>query len=389
MKKICTLLFIALAMCACTNRGGDNNNNNSNSNNNNNQNNNNNSSIGWVLVGNENISEGEAASPILKFYNHIPYVAFIDDPSGTSLVRVMKYVASTETWEDVGVGGGGFSTPTGSSALAFDISSTGVLYVAYSDGPMSKLTVRKFDSAWSNIGGTGISTGVVDHVAITLKGGTTPYVAYNEVGTGSVTLKKYSGGWSGAIGGSTSNADYVSLASDNSNVFLAMVTAPPLETIDLKKYNAIDTESAIAFPVAHRMSNLTLFLSGDYLYVTNIDIDNSYNVSLLRYNTTTPGWSSIGTSQYISDGAAGAPSIYVKSNGISDDVAYVAYRDQTVLDKASVKFCLDNPIVACANLGGLGFSSSSIMSIYMSFDDGHPYVAYTDATTGTIDVKKY
>jgi len=387
LKKVTFLLTITL-LSACTGRGDSSNNN---SDNNTLEYNNNNTPIGWVLVGEANISGAETASPILKFYDHIPYVAFLDAPSSTSKIRVMKYVAATDTWEDVG--GSGFSA--GSSKLAFEInSSNGDLYVAYSDGTAAgKLTVRKFDGAsWSDVGGvTGISNDAVEHVAITIKSGTTPYVAYydTDVGTAAVVIQKYTGGsWSVVTGGLAEDADAVSLASDTNNVYLAtVITSSGL--INIKQYNASDTESSIAYPVANQAKDLSIFVKGNYLYVTNIDLDNADKVALRRYNTTSPAWSNVGASAYISDGAAGVPSLYVESNGVSDDVAYVAYQDQTVSNKASVKVCMDNAIIDCADLGELGFSSTAITNISASYDDDHPYVTYVDTTTNGIEIRKY
>ncbi len=390
MKKILLLSIIVATMCSCVGRGNDSNNNNSN-NNNGNSNNNNNTPIGWILVGEADISGAEAATPILKFHNNIPYVAFLDEPYpyGASLVRVMKYILATDTWENVG--GNGFSA--GSHDLAFEInSSTGDLYLAYSDGTNSeKLTVRMFDgSSWNDVGGIGISSGAVEHVALTIKGGVTPYVAYYDTGAGTVIIQKYTlGAWSIVTGGLAEPADSVSLASDSNNIYLSTIISSS-KLLDIKKYDSSEGETTIASPTPHEIKDLSSVFNGDHLYVTAIDLYGSADkVALLRYNVVTLAWTNVGTSAYISDGIAGVPSMYVHNNGISDDVVYIAYRDNTVSNKASVKFCLDDPTLDWSELGGLGFSDTSVVGISLYYDDGHPYVAYVNTTTDRIEVRKY
>lgn len=376
--------------CACTERGNSSNNNNSDNNNNSNSNNNN-TPIGWVLVGDADISGAEAETPILRFHNNVPYIAFIDEPSGARLVRIMKYVAATDTWENVG--GSGFSA--GSSELAFEInSSTGDLYVAYSDGTNTgKLTVRMFDgSSWDDVGGViGISTGAVEHVGLTIKGGVTPYVAYYDTSDARVVIKKFVVGAWAQLAAVTLfvDVDSISLASDSNNTYLStIITSTKL--LDVRKYNSSEVESTIAPPTAPQLKDLSGMFNGDYLYITAIDLNGGTDkLALLRYNVVTPGWSNVGTSAYISDGIAGVPSMFVHSNGISDDVVYVAYRDNTVSDKASVKFCLDDPTLDWSTLGALGFSDTSVTGLSLYYDDGHPYVAYINTTTDGIEVRKY
>jgi hypothetical protein len=384
-NKLTLLSIVMIAVLgACAVREGSSNNNDSESNNNSN---NNNTPIGWVLVGEANISGGEAKSPILRFYNSTPYVAFLDISSGnTGIVRVMKYDDATG-WENVG----GNISSDGSTSLAFEIDSTnGDLYVAYSDGgttPTGKIAVKKYDGvSWNDVAPI-TSANTVAHVAMTLLGGTTPYVAYYDTATGEVLVRKYtSGAWSAGFTGLAVEASYVSLTSSDSNIFLStIITSSSL--ISIKKYNTSDFGTIISVPVAHKVKEVSTFVDGIYLYVSVIDLDHSNQVLLSRYNTTTPGWSVIGTSAYISDGSAEVPSLYARSNGLSHDVAYVAYRD--TLHHASVKFCLDDPAVACAELGGIGFSDTTIMSISIAYSGNNPYVAYVNTTTNGIEVRKY
>ena len=386
--KIAAFFIIVSCFSACALRG-DNSDNNNNSNNNNNSSNNNNDPVGWTLVGDANISGGAAQGPIIRFYDHVPYVAFLDDPSGSRTVRVMKYNSSSGTWEDVGTD---FSA--GSDHLAFEIdSSSGTLYVAYSDGTQSgKLTVRKFSGGvWSNVGSVGFSTGAVEWVALALKGGTTPYVAYydTDVGQNRIKVQKYSGAWNILSDASIVPGDNISITADSTNVYLAYRIIST-NKLSLKKYNATDTLSSIASPNADQINYTSVFIEGNSLYLTYIDLDDSNKAVAKVYDTVGTAWSSIGSvDSVLSDDAAAAPYIYVNNSSTPHDVIYVAYQDIYSSSKASVKTCLNDPSSTWSALGGLGLSSTSITTISIYLDNAHPYVAYINATSDGIEVKKY
>ncbi len=145
----------------------------------------------WVNIG-SGLSDGQANSICLTGSNEVLYLAFNDDETGIDRkLRVKKYENSS--WTDVG-------SDTGiSSGVAQHISITVancVPYVAYHDADQdNKCTVQRFVSgSWEVIGEAGFSNGAVGDTSIFVYEGV-PYVAYRDASYGpygdAAVLMKY------------------------------------------------------------------------------------------------------------------------------------------------------------------------------------------------------
>ena len=388
MTKKVVLTTLALIFCvACSSRGSNsNNNNNSNSNNNNSNSNNNNTPVGWTLVGSANISSTESEEPIIRFYNNVPYVAFID-VGNTSKVRVMKYVSGAWT----NVGGSGFSE--NSSNLSFEIGSTGNLYVGYSDGDSAgNLTVMAFDgTSWNVLGSAGFSTGIVEHTSMALNA-TNLYIAYYDQTEDAVKVQTYSGGvWTELADAYTGEASHISITASDTGLYIANIDAVT-NLITIGEYNGLTWDS-IGPGGPNEYKSINISLKGTLLYLACVRTTGGEKALGAFYDTDTAGpWTGLGgVTGVILTGAVENLSMYVHSNGISNDVVYIAYRDPALSDKATVKMIINNslPTDIWATIGDEGFTPDSITQISINVGGGHPYVAYRNNNTLGIDVRKY
>jgi uncharacterized repeat protein (TIGR01451 family) len=263
---------------------------------------------------------------------NVPYVAY--QLQGTSYkATVMRYNAGANAWENVG--NAGFSAAyTQYISLALD--SNDVPYVAYLDyGNSYKATVMRYNAGtntWETVGNAGFSAGMANFTSLALDSNDVPYVAYKDGGTSNkATVMRYNTGtntWEpvGSAGFSAGQADFTSLALD----------------------------------------------SNDVPYVAYKDGGTSNEATVMRYNTGTNTWETVGSAGF-SAGQADFTSLALDSN----DVPYVAYQDGGNSSKTTVMWY--NADASAWQIVGIpGFSAGSAeLSQSLTFDKTNRlYVSY-------------
>mgnify|MGYP003575242331 FL=1 len=166
----------------------------------------------WTDVGSSGLFDEFIQHSSIFVRNNTPYIIF-QDTKNTGRARVQKL--ENNTW--VSVWEKGFSTGK-SSYNAISFSGT-VPYVAFSDlAQNNKVSVKKFDGEWKDVGPPGISEGGAEFCDIAMSNGT-PYVIYQDENLGErATVKAFiADNWItvGNQGFSTGAASYTSLAINN------------------------------------------------------------------------------------------------------------------------------------------------------------------------------
>jgi len=148
----------------------------------------------WESAGTSAIvSSGSASNTSLAIASSgVVYVAYSEGANGTGKATVKRLSASG--W--VNVGNSSFSAESASSislAIPSGGSDAGKPYIAYKDGASSQVTVMKFDGTnWVNVGSPGFSYGpATNYVSLAMKSDGTPYVAYSPGGGFPSVLMKF------------------------------------------------------------------------------------------------------------------------------------------------------------------------------------------------------
>lgn len=154
---------------------------------------------GWSYKGTAS-SSGCAEVTMAVDTNDVPYLGYIDW-SNSSKLTVRKYTSSWSTVGGTGITPNGLGSPD----MAFDRNSNKP-YVVYRDNNNNqKASVMSFDgSNWSNVGSAGFSANTVDYTSIAVDGTGALYVGFKDNAVGQkATVMKYSGGGGGSFNGIT------------------------------------------------------------------------------------------------------------------------------------------------------------------------------------------
>lgn len=127
----------------------------------------------------------------IAVHNGEPYVVYNTNVSGSDDLYVLRYTAGG--WQVLGGGSLGVGlTPK----IAVD-KNTGAVYVAYSDyrTGSGKITVRKFQGAWTTVGSPEFSVDLIEYLQIATDQSGMPYVTYFDYGTFKIVVQRYNAGW--------------------------------------------------------------------------------------------------------------------------------------------------------------------------------------------------
>ena len=294
------------------------------------------------------ISRGTKAMPlfrrVLLFFVLVSPIILGTCTSGTPVVNSLwtQPTVSTATWSAVGAVG---FTPGATGTNIVSLAPDGTPFVEFTDWnvPGGWASVEKYQNGfWSFVGTEGFSLGTISESAFDFDANGVPYVAYQDTPSTRLVVAFYDGsswvsppGPQSLIG--TGSASSISLVIDNQG------------------------RPCVAFS----------------------DGTVSGGVTVIRWNTTTVSWDTLGS--------AGFSGIGASSTSIAKDAAgnlYVAYVDGSAGNNLSVvKF--DGSV--WNYVGSRGFSPSSVGSPSLRIGpDGIPYVAFMDAALNeAVTVMKY
>jgi len=337
---------------------------------------------GFVPLGTAGFSAGTTYWTSLAFNNGIPYVAYRDGDNGGK-ATVMKYTGNGATgWETVGTAG--FSAGQADfTSLAFD---NGIPYVAYKDaGNSNKATMMKYTAgAWQNVGTAGFSAGTANYTSLAFDNGI-PYVAYEDLGNGGkATVMKYTAGagWE-AVGAGFSAGDvyYTSLAFDNGIPYVAYMDLSNSDKATVMKYTGNGATGWEAVGTAGFSAGQAEFTSlafdNGIPYVAYKDEDNSDKATVMKYTGNgATGWEAVGTAGF------SAGEVWFTSLAFDNGIPYVAYTDGGNSNKATVMKYTGNGATGWEAVGTAGFSAGDAYYTSLVFNNGIPYVAYKDGGNG-------
>ncbi|HHY59343.1 MAG TPA: hypothetical protein GX504_01890 [Clostridia bacterium] len=294
---------------------------------------------GFSCLGAAGFSPGAAEHTILKVYNGVPYLAFVDVANGYR-ATVMFYHKKKRRW--LSLGEPGFSKiPVNYTSMFID---NGVPYVAFKERMLnSKVLVMKYSGgAWRRVGGPVFCGVEINYLTIFVEAGV-PYVAFTEGETYRGRVMKYDAkaGWV-PVGGSFSDkfAGYLSLFVDRGTPYVAFTEGDDIPWCTLGKLAVARWEQGSAGGEA--------------------------------------AWVRVGEQDIF--GTAFYASLYVEQG-----VPYVAYGDGNELCKFSVAKCVydeERGLERWIPVGRPGFSEGIVVYPKLVFDRGIPYVAFRDDTNG-------
>jgi hypothetical protein len=324
--------------------------------------------------------------------NGTVYIAYQDQSTGTQQVTVKKFVSGA--WTTVGTEKFSYGEADNIS-LAID-SASGTPYVAYSDaatnyGP----TVMKFNgTSWDSVGHNGFSGMQAGYISLAVSNGT-PYVAYedNNSAAASVTVSMFNGStWTviDTVGFTGSNASLISLAINHSgHLYVGYKDASisnigiTVSTFNGSHWTVLGTAG---FSVGAVGSVSLAVDNNDNLYAAYSDagLVNSLGATVMKYNTGTSIWTSVGLPGFTTT-EADYLSLKIGPTG----TPYVAYSDFVNAGKASV---MQYNGTAWVQTGAADFSNASAEynSLVIDPTTGNPYVGYVDdGNSRGASVKKY
>ncbi|MFC5404298.1 hemoblobin-interacting domain-containing protein, partial [Cohnella soli] len=344
----------------------------------------------WKEVGTPYFSAGGIQYPSLVVAaDGTPYLAYSDGGSGNGgKATVMKYDRGSDAW--VSVGAPAFSASYAQYTSLY-VTPDGTLYVAYAaygdTGNFSKATVKRYDNSsntWKFVGdANGFSSNNAKYTSLYVAADGTPYVAYQDADVGNkATVMKYDSDndtWSnvGNAGFSAGTAEDVSLVvAADGTPYVAYQDAAKGKKVTVMKYDSDSDEwtsvgSAGLSDGEAQYTSLRVAADGT-LYVAYKDNENNYRATVMKYDSVSDEWASVGSEGFSSDEVLDL-SLYI-ANGIP----YVAYRDYGNDLKATVmKFDSDRNTWALVGNAGFSEGRSLFTTLYVT-TDGTPYVAYLD-----------
>ena len=332
----------------------------------------------WQNVGNAGFSAGEADYVSLVIDGSgTPYIAY-EDGDNSDKATVMKYDGTS--W--VPVGAPGFSDgAVNNLSLAIDLDTP---YIAYSDANNSgKITAMKFNgTSWETVGDAGFSASYASNTSLAIGGSDTLYVAYLDGGnSGKATVMKYNGTSWEVVGNadfSTMYANDLSLAVDGKGTpYVAYSDYVNYNKATVMKYNSTNMSweavGGLGFS-AGNASFTSLAIDGSGTpYVAYEDAGNSNKATVMKYSSTSKSWEAVGSPGF-SAGRTDYESLVVNGGG----VPYVAYEDEGNSNKATV-MKYNSTSENWETIGSAGFSASNAIYTSLAIDgNGTPYVAYSD-----------
>jgi hypothetical protein len=373
-------------------------------------------SKGWQLVGEREVSSYEVyfTGISLFVYHGTPYIAYNGSHLSTIIgPNVAKYNGTT--WESVGDLSFpiGFITNriAGSAALFVD---NGVPYLACiqpfiigTDPKGSPITemmscvLKNNGLTWEAVGGSIFTAGVADYIPLYVYNGT-PYVAYSDPAqAGKVAVVKFNGsnwetvGPTGfALAGPTDVGMLtgVALCVYNATPYIAFKDAANGNRASVMKFNGSDWENVgtpgfssgeaahISFTVNNTVPYIAFEDKSEYQDKRGVT-QETYTTTVMRFNGAS--WERVG------DPGISYEQAEALSLSVYNGIPYIVYEDMEVpsIGAASLKRFNGTD---WEYIGGRGFTfGHAAMYTTLFIDNGIPFIAYRDGTSGKLTVMKY
>ncbi|MGP8214097.1 MAG: gliding motility-associated C-terminal domain-containing protein [Bacteroidia bacterium] len=297
----------------------------------------------WAYLGNEGFTKAQANYTSIAMADSIPYVAY-QDMANKGKVTVMQYKGGA--WSTLG--GAGFSVGSATYVSIAATNQTGhdSVYVAYSDSSNGyKLTVMGYNGTkWRPVG-TAFSTGASTYNSLQIDQTTgLLYVAFSDGGkTNTVRVFEFTtGAWNEIKGGiiqpSLDEGNYVSLNVSNSNVTVAfndiskgnqgvvMTFGTILSLVGTINY--IGGGPFTPHPVSY--VSMATASNGNTFVVYNDNVSGFANV--MECNSGGNSWQQWGNPNF-SAAQTAYDGIAIITTGT---IPFVVYQDSAVADKATV-----------------------------------------------------
>ncbi|MBR2566026.1 MAG: S-layer homology domain-containing protein [Paenibacillus sp.] len=339
----------------------------------------------WAPLGTPGIGTGQAEYISLALDpQNTPYVAF-KDIGNSGKATVMKFVNGQ--WETVGSPG---ISSGQANELFLGIDKQGTPYLVYQDvGNALKLGVKRFIAGqWEYVGGNNISPGAANMMQIDFDSANNPYVLYRDhPNQARATVVKFTNNtWSNVGAPVTSGfANEMALALDSQNTpYVVYSDGTDGYKLSVKKFDGAvwNYVGATKLTMGQSSNHEIAIDPNDVPYIAFTNQDNSFKTTVLKF--TGAQWETVGNSGGISTSSARDNTLAFDSNG----TPYVAYSDDGFMflqpPFGAVKKLVGNQ---WQPVGGGNFSgiSNGGQVQYVSFALGSndiPYVAYRDQSAG-------
>jgi hypothetical protein len=323
----------------------------------------------WELVGVKRRSAGGSTSQSLAIDNGVPYVAFSEGGSRTTVMRFNR-----TAWEPVG--DSEFSDAISSSkSLAVANGVPYVVFNANADG--YKATVMRFNgTTWELVGARGFSDGSVGYLSIAIDNGI-PYVAFQDGGNGNrTTVMRYNGSSWEPVGekGFSDSSSCQSFAIDNGTPYVSFIDNFNFGKMTVMRYNGTTWDTVGVGEIGYSVRvtpSQSLAIDHGIPYVAFSDNGNGNRATVMRYNGST--WEPVGIKGFSSGQA------YHQSLAIDNGVPYVAFSGVGAIVMRYIGTTWEPVAIKEFSDGSWSFPS---LAVY----NGTPYVAFDN---GGLTVMKF
>lgn len=336
----------------------------------------------WDTVGTAALSSLNIGSLSSAFYNDTLYASFAE---GTNTQATVKKFDGT-SWSLVGTAQ---FTAFSAQKQSLAIDHNGTIYLAYQDGGNGYgATVRKFDgTSWVVVGAVNLSGYEVDNLALAIDSAGTPYIGYgynDNIGgpfpNFLVAVKKFDGTNWVAVGGTIGGVSYPkfydialnSLGQPHVSFHGINGSLAPYE-LHVKGFDGaswvdfgIQTNGITPAPNNGKIA----FDSNDALYIAYTDQNLSAKATVKKCINSTSAWTTVGTSEF-SAGIADKLSLAVNNN-----IPYLAFQDAANSSKTTV---MTYNGTAWTILGNAGFSIGAADYLNLIAHNNKLYLGYKDA----------
>lgn len=297
----------------------------------------------WEAVGAPGLSSGEANELFLAIDKQgTPYLTYQDDAANNRRLAVKRFMAGQ--WESVGSGN---LSPGAANGMQIAFDSANNPYVLFRDHPnQTRAVVIKFtNNAWSTVGGAPVTTTFANEMALALDSQDTPYVVYSD-GTDNyrLSVKKFNGTQWNYVGTNKLTAgqstNHAIAIGPNDVPYIAFSNGDVSYKTTVLKFTGTQWEAVgnSGFSVSSAFYNTLVFDSEGTPYVAYGDNGTPFMQPPFGAIRKLVGnqWQPVGGGNF-SGVSNGSQVQYISFALDSNDIPYVAYRDQSAGQKATVK----------------------------------------------------
>ena len=296
----------------------------------------------WESVGDPGLSAGEANELFLAIDRQgTPYLVYQDGANSYGLA-VKKFTAGQ--WESVGSGN---ISPGAANMMQIAFDSADNPYVLFRDHPnQTRAVVVKFtNNTWSIVGGGALTTGFANEMALALDSQDTPYVVYSDGTDGyKLSVKKFNGTQWNYVGAnkltSGQSSNHAIAIGPNDVPYVAFTNQDISFKTTVLKFTGTQWETVgnNGFSVSSTRDNTLAFDSEGTPYVAYSDNGTPFVQPPFGAIRKLVGnqWQPVGGGNFT--GPTTTNQVQSVSFALdSNDIPYVAYTDQSVSNKLTVK----------------------------------------------------